>query len=199
MKLEVQGQLAWPFRQRGQVRQPEGLVQVGEALVERAGEHILLCCSYGSSPARRPQGRRRRQCLRAPCTAATAAQPSSGHCGVRRRTARAGRHSHRRSRRSSPRTLPVPPSEAQGILMSEHHCSREEAFVALLRLAQQHGVQLQTAAEALVEQAATSSPELTSRLVSMLRAASGRPHSRRSGWRRSAAVQRAGRRFTSSG
>jgi ANTAR domain/GAF domain len=47
-------------------------------------------------------------------------------------------------------------NQAQGILMSEHHYSREEAFAALLRLSQHEGVRLQAAAQALIQKTATS-------------------------------------------
>jgi len=47
-------------------------------------------------------------------------------------------------------------SQAQGILMSEHHYSRNEAFAALLRLAQQEGMKLQAVAQELVDRTATS-------------------------------------------
>ena len=42
-------------------------------------------------------------------------------------------------------------SEAQGILMERHHCSRDAAFAALLTLSQQRGVRLQQAAQALLD------------------------------------------------
>jgi len=47
-------------------------------------------------------------------------------------------------------------SEAQGILMAQHHCSRDDAFAALLRLSQQQGMKLQQAAEALVSHTSPS-------------------------------------------
>jgi GAF domain-containing protein len=47
-------------------------------------------------------------------------------------------------------------SQAQGILMAQYHCSREEAFAALVRLSQQQGVKLQQAARALVDRTASS-------------------------------------------
>jgi hypothetical protein len=47
-------------------------------------------------------------------------------------------------------------SEAQGILMAEHHCSRGEAVAALLPLSQHQGVRLQQVAQALVHHAASS-------------------------------------------
>jgi len=47
-------------------------------------------------------------------------------------------------------------SQAHGILISEHHCSLEEASTALLRIAQQQGMKLQDAAQALVDKAGSS-------------------------------------------
>jgi hypothetical protein len=47
-------------------------------------------------------------------------------------------------------------SQAQAILVAEHHCSQDEAFAALLRLSQQQGVRLQQAAQALVDHTASS-------------------------------------------
>jgi GAF domain-containing protein len=46
-------------------------------------------------------------------------------------------------------------SQAQGVLMAEHHCSRDEAFAALLQLSQRQGIRLQQAAQALVDQTAS--------------------------------------------
>jgi hypothetical protein len=47
-------------------------------------------------------------------------------------------------------------SQAQGILMQQHHCSRDEAFAALIRLSQQQGLKLQQAAQALLDHTASS-------------------------------------------
>jgi hypothetical protein len=44
--------------------------------------------------------------------------------------------------------------QAQGVLMAKLHCSRDEAFAALIRLSQQQGVRLQQAAQSLVDQTA---------------------------------------------
>ena len=41
--------------------------------------------------------------------------------------------------------------QAQGILMAQHHCSQDDAFALLLRLAQQQGLKLQQAAQALID------------------------------------------------
>jgi hypothetical protein len=46
-------------------------------------------------------------------------------------------------------------SQAQGILIAQHHCSRDHAFALLLQLAQQQGVKLQEAAQALVRHTAS--------------------------------------------
>jgi GAF domain-containing protein len=43
-------------------------------------------------------------------------------------------------------------SQAQGILIAQHHCNRDHAFALLLRLAQQQGLKLRQAAQALVDQ-----------------------------------------------
>jgi hypothetical protein len=47
-------------------------------------------------------------------------------------------------------------SQAQGILMAEHQYSRDEAFAALLQLAQHEGLKLQAAAQALVSRTTAS-------------------------------------------
>ena len=46
-------------------------------------------------------------------------------------------------------------AHAQGILMEQHHCNRDEAFAALLQLAQHQGGKLQQAAQTLVDQTAS--------------------------------------------
>jgi len=40
--------------------------------------------------------------------------------------------------------------QAQGILIAQHHCSQDDAFARLLQLAQQQGLKLQQAAQALI-------------------------------------------------
>jgi transcriptional regulator with GAF, ATPase, and Fis domain len=42
-------------------------------------------------------------------------------------------------------------SQAQGVLMAQLHCSRDQAFAALIRLSQQQGLKLQQAAQGLVD------------------------------------------------
>jgi GAF domain-containing protein len=46
-------------------------------------------------------------------------------------------------------------SQAQGILIAQHHYSPDQAFAALIRLSQQQGVKLSQAAQALVDQTAS--------------------------------------------
>jgi GAF domain-containing protein len=47
-------------------------------------------------------------------------------------------------------------SQAQGILMEQHHCNRDEAFAALIRLSQQQGAKLLEVAQALLDRTASS-------------------------------------------
>jgi GAF domain-containing protein len=45
-------------------------------------------------------------------------------------------------------------SQAEGVLMAELHCSRDQAFTTLIELSQQQGVKLHQAAQAVVDQTA---------------------------------------------
>ena len=46
-------------------------------------------------------------------------------------------------------------AQAQGILMEQHHCNRDQAFAALLQLAQHQGGKLRQAAQTVVDQTAS--------------------------------------------
>jgi AmiR/NasT family two-component response regulator len=47
-------------------------------------------------------------------------------------------------------------SEAQGILMARHRCSRDQAFALLVRGSREQGLKLQEAAQALIDETTSS-------------------------------------------